>query len=57
MKRRAGITKTLLPSTKGPKIFGRLGDDVCTKLHYDPTRRLVANGDVKVALGIGPEKK
>ena len=54
MERRAGIAKTLLASAEGPKILGCLWDAICTKLHDDPTRRLVADSNVKVALWIGP---
>ena len=54
MERRAGIAKTLLASAEGPKILGCLWDTICTKLHDDPTRRLVADSNVKVAPWIGP---
>ena len=54
MERRAGIAETLLTSAEGPKILGCLWNNICTKLHDDPTRGLVADGDVKVALWIGP---
>jgi len=52
MERRAGIAETLLTSAEGPKILGCLWNNICTKLHDDPTRGLVADGDVKVALWI-----
>lgn len=57
VERRAGVAEALLPSTKGPEIFGGLGDDVRTELHDDPTRWLVADGNVEVALWVGPGKR
>jgi len=57
VERRAGVAEALLPSTKGPEIFGGLGDDVRTELHDDSTRWLVADGNVEVALWVGPGKR
>ncbi len=41
-------------SPKGTEVLSRLGDDIGAQLHGDPTSRLAADGNVEVALGIGP---
>ena len=48
------VAKALLAGAEGTKVLGRLGDDVGAEFHHDAACGLAADGDVEVALGVGP---
>jgi hypothetical protein len=47
MQRLPQFSDTLLARTEAPKIFSRLGDNICSELHFYPTLCRSAYGNIK----------
>jgi len=54
MKGRTSVSISLFTRTEGTKVFCRLGNNIGPQFHNDTACGLAANGDIKVALWVGP---
>jgi len=53
MKTTTLVSKAILMRAQRPKVFGRLGDYIPSQFHNDTTGIFLANGNIKIDLGIG----